>query len=98
MNKYFNETFWLQSFIKDLNDKYSNKKISYLLWDEDEKQIITQIEDHVKNTPDIILSEMLPCELPDRIAPEEIEKLKDSLLIFNLTPLSRNTLINHHPI
>lgn len=74
-NTYYKNTFWTKDFIKDVTIHHNKDKVAQLLWSDDENNIIEQVEELLKNSHDLILSEILPHEIPDMILPDEINQI-----------------------
>ena len=56
--------FWNKNFINNFISSKNDKKVSTLLWKEQDEDIYAQLVDCIENKSDIILSEILPNELP----------------------------------
>ena len=56
--------FWNKNFINDFKSLNNDKKVSTLLWKDQDEDIYAQLVDCIENKSDIILSEILPNELP----------------------------------
>lgn len=76
---YHKNTFWKKNFIEDVTMHYNENKVGELLWCDDENAILKQVEELSKREYDLILSEILPHELPDIILPFEINKIAPTL-------------------
>ena len=62
---------WDKSIVKKIENDNDDKKICYLIWDPDPNQIIEQLKFAKKECAEIILSEILPDELPCSVLNDE---------------------------
>ena len=69
--------FWDSDFIKDFETSHPKEKISTVIWSEDASTIINQINFAIENETEIVLSDMLPDELPERILNKEYKFFVD---------------------
>lgn len=63
--------FWNTNFIENFEAEYHEKIICIVAWDENEKTIIEQISYALENDAEIIISELLPDELPETLLNNE---------------------------
>ena len=59
--------FWQPNFIEDYQTANPEAQVATLTWSPDEDVIIHQLVNAIESKADIILSELLPDELPDRV-------------------------------
>jgi hypothetical protein len=69
--------FWHKDFISEFEKKNHNKRISTLVWSEKDEVIYEQIQFAQQNNSDIILSEILPDELPEKTLLREYKFFDD---------------------
>jgi hypothetical protein len=74
--------FWEENFIKDFELANERKVISTLAWSPEPALILTQIKFFIEENVEIILSELLPHELPSMILEEEFEFFLERYLYF----------------
>lgn len=69
--------FWSESLIDDFNKKNDSKIISTVVWEKEELIINEQIAFSYENNVDIVLSELLPSELPNTLSDNLIDFFRD---------------------
>lgn len=69
--------FWSESLIDDFKNKNDSKKISTVVWEKEESIINEQVGYAYENNVDIVLSELLPSELPNTLSDNLIDFFRD---------------------
>jgi len=64
-NTHLKPLFWHHSFVQDYRKSNPNQKIATLLWSPSDHLIIQQLNEAIEARADVILSELLPDELPE---------------------------------
>ena len=67
--------FWDKKFLFDFQDKNKDLKICFLVWHKNEWEIIKQIQNAISYEADIIISEILLDEIPEKVLISEYEFL-----------------------
>ena len=85
--------FWNKNFISDFKSLNSDKRVSTLLWKEQDDDIYDQLSECIKDKSDIILSEVLPNELPAGTTILEYKYFIDKFIYCppHAPPLTENT-------
>ncbi|MFP6899621.1 MAG: hypothetical protein VCA36_01680, partial [Opitutales bacterium] len=64
---------WHPDFIDDYRQAHPDKQVAVLRWSPDDDVIIRQLVDAIESKANVILSELLPDELPERVLIKEHE-------------------------
>ena len=72
--------FWSNNFVKDFRTLNKNKMISTLLWNQNDEEIYSQLSTCIENNSDIILSDILPNELPSGTTIHEYKYFIDKFI------------------
>ena len=78
-------TLWNEKIITYFEEKNKSKKICTIVWHQDEAIISKQIDFAFENNVDVLLSEILPAELPFLISNEKTRFFRDKFIF--LPPL-----------
>lgn len=70
-NKISKPLLWDKTTIKNLNNSYKDKKLSYVCYSRNDSLIIKQISFAIENAIDFIISDLLHHELPPTTLMEE---------------------------
>ena len=76
--------FGCEDFITKFVENNKSEKISTVIWHQDESIICEQVNFSFENKGDIILSELLPSELPVSLSNEKIDFFRKRFLLFPL--------------
>ena len=77
INQKFTETkYWKKTIINDVAKSNENKKIGILIWQQDQDKIIEQIKWLISKSVDVIISEILPDEIPEKTLIKEYSYIK----------------------
>ena len=79
-SKELNFQYCESNFIDKLIDNNTDKKILPLHWSEKDKDVICEIQSIIKNRCDIVLSEILPNEIPQSIFKKEYDYVCERLI------------------
>jgi len=79
-NSFPKPIFWGHGFLTRFEEKNESKKISTVIWDRDESVICDQIIFAFENNVDVILSELLPTELPTSLSNLFLEFFRDRFI------------------
>lgn len=63
--------FWHEDFLKDFETNHHNQTASMVIWSENPSSIISQIKFAIENKTELVLTDMLPDELPERVLNHE---------------------------
>ena len=87
--------FWSKNFVNDFQILNENKIVSTILWKENDEKVYSQLSDCIENKSDIILSEILPNELPAETTISEYKYFIDKFLYCppHAHPLTENVLL-----
>ena len=76
--------FGCEDFITKFEENNNSEKISTVIWHQDESIICEQVNFSHENQVDIILSELLPSELPVSLSNEKVDFFRKRFLLFPL--------------
>jgi hypothetical protein len=86
--------FWSESLIDDFKNKNDSKKISTVVWEKEESIINEQVGFAYENNVDIVLSELLPSELPMTLSDNLIDFFRDRFVFVPPHTSQRNIQIS----
>ena len=88
--------FWDKDFLKDFENSHPNQRISIVLWSKNSSSIISQIKFAIENEIEIVLSDLLPEELPERVLNHEYKFFVEKFF-FVLPHFKNNFVIQGNP-